>query len=225
MGWTGKNISRGFSYADEKALIQDVLSWPGGGEFTASLLQLSRQGSVWYAAVQFLPADPGHFADHAYYVADPIDGSITWAAVILTSRSGYDFMYKDLEESMGPYKCSAPASLINKLSPLKDGTTGAADIIRAWRGSALAQQVLQKKVRGLKDGDVINLKDAARFPCFGNLSVFKKVSGVGASIYRGYRSVNDVAEGLSVGFCRLTSRDLMGYGFEKISPASVPVNG
>ena len=224
MGWTGNYIGSNFSYADEKKIIQDLFVWTDQSELTGSLVQLSKQGSTWYAAVKYLPADPNKFADHPYYLADPADGSITWAAVILTSRSGSEFMYKDLEESMGPYECSAPISLVNKLSPLKEGADGCANNVRSWRDNCVAKQAQQKALRSLKDGDVISLADAVSFPGLGRLRVFKKVSAFGRGVYRGYRSVADVARDFPVGFCRLTPRDLLSCGFEKLSPGSLTPN-
>ena len=87
MGWFGTVIDKDFQYSDEKALIRDSLTWTSG-DFVASIEQLSKVGSEWYAAIKFTPReDIGLFEDHNYYVSDIIDGSITWAAIIGVRRS------------------------------------------------------------------------------------------------------------------------------------------
>mgnify|MGYP006109258281 CR=1 FL=1 len=222
MGWTGNYISSNFSYADEKKLIQDLFTWPGESEYAASLLQLSKQGSAWYAAVQFLPADPDKFAGHPYYLADPIDGSITWAAVILTSRSGSEFMYKDLEESVGPNECKAPLSLLKKLSPLKENVTDNPGIWAGrWRDKCIDAANGKKQAKSLKDGYVIKLGRPMIFSGWGDLSIFKKETMFGSNLYRGYRTEGDVVNGRSVGLCRLPTRHLVDYDFSIISPDSI----
>ncbi len=45
-----------------------------------------------------------------------------WAAICLVrynprDREGYIFGYKDMEESMGPYECDCPASILDLLTP------------------------------------------------------------------------------------------------------------
>ena len=222
MGWTGNYISSNFSYADEKKIIQDLFTWTGESEYAGSLLQLSKQGSAWYAAVKYVPADPDKFADHPYYLADPADGSITWAAVILTSRSGREFMYKDLEESMGPSACLAPVSLIKKLSPLKENVPNNPGIWASrWRDKCIDAANGKKQAKSLKDADVIKLGRPISFSGWGDLFIFKKETMCGSNLYRGYRTEEDVANGRSVGLCRLPARYLVDYGFCIISPASI----
>jgi hypothetical protein len=61
-------------------------------------------------------------------VPDP-DGAVRYIGVILTkrdsqSRDGYDFGYKDIDESMGPNKCDCPLRILRSASPYKPDAKG-----------------------------------------------------------------------------------------------------
>jgi len=224
MGWFGTVIDKDFQYSDEKALIRDSLTWTSG-DFVASIEQLSKVGSEWYAAIKFTPReDIGLFEDHNYYVSDIIDGSITWAAIIGVRRSSdggvCDLMQKHVEESMGPVSSwsRAPISLIEKLSPLKPDADGDSVIwIERWRSRCREHHERRVKVGSLKDGAVIKLANALSFTNVGELAVFKK-DPLGKNSWLGYRNLDDFDRGFSVARCILRQADILRAGFFEVIP-------
>ncbi|MDA8663978.1 hypothetical protein N9L66_03350 [Porticoccaceae bacterium] len=224
MGSISTVIDKDFQYSDEKALIRDSLTWTSD-DFIASIEQLSKVGSAWYAAIEFTPReDVGLFEDHHYYVSDSKDGSITWAAIIGVHRSTYGgvcyFGRKSMEESMGPVSSwsRAPISLIEKLSPLKPDADGDSVIwIERWRSRCCEHHERRAKVGSLKDGAVIKLANALSFPNVGELTVFKKVS-LGKNSWLGYRNLDDLDRGFSVARCILRQADILRAGFFEVIP-------
>lgn len=91
-------------------------------------------GRVFYAAVE-TPVRPGE----------------VWAYIVLTSwSSGYfNFSYKDMDETMGPWECSAPAKVLDALTPTDN------KYALEWREKARLLVEQRKAVRGLKDGDQV----------------------------------------------------------------------
>ena len=58
--------------------------------------------------------------DRCPYVADA-DGSHRYILVVLTTRSGGEFTYKDIGETAGPVEKDCPERLLKAASPFKDG--------------------------------------------------------------------------------------------------------
>ncbi|WP_414463336.1 DUF6927 domain-containing protein [Hyphomicrobium sp. DY-1] len=58
--------------------------------------------------------------DRCPYVTEP-DGSHRYILVVLTSRSGGEFTYKDLGETAGPVEKDCPERLLRAASPFKEG--------------------------------------------------------------------------------------------------------
>ena len=58
-----------------------------------------------------------------------------WIAVFLTrrARDEYDFGYKDMEESMGPYEAHCPKRIIDRASPLRNTTPDENNFALNWR--------------------------------------------------------------------------------------------
>lgn len=81
------------------------------------VLKSTMKGSTYYAAVQMLmrreKKENGEFVDI------PIENGIVFAAVLLTqvdSKSYYNFSYKDMDETCGPYYYECPESILALLS-------------------------------------------------------------------------------------------------------------
>jgi hypothetical protein len=93
-------------------------------------------------------------ADNAVYEVDQF-GRYVFAAVILTSRSGGEWCYKDMEEGMGPCEATAPKKLLDLLS----STTK--DYALDWRKRCLESATL--KSRKVAHGDTIKLGQPLTF--------------------------------------------------------------
>ena len=66
------------------------------------VLKSSMVGTTYYAAVK--------------------KGDIVFAAVFLTSTDGWDFGYKDMDETVGPYYYDCPQSILKLLTPTDNET-------------------------------------------------------------------------------------------------------
>jgi hypothetical protein len=121
MGWTEyhaqKQYKNGKFFIDRKAecdkLFNDsMVTWDDDrkviGKF--EVLKSSMVGSTYYAAVKRTK-----FATET----EPEISSV-FAAICLTStnvKDYYNFAYKDMDESCGPYQCDCPKSILDLLTP------------------------------------------------------------------------------------------------------------
>lgn len=137
------------TYAEERAEIERLCTFETDTRNFAPV-QLSKVGSVWYAAVKVLPK-VGATLDQNAFQPDP-DGGYTFAVVFLTSRRDGEWGYKDMDETMGPNESKAPVSLLRKLSNLKDPDGYAT----AWRERCM--RWAESKPPALKTGDVIRTR-------------------------------------------------------------------
>lgn len=129
-------------------------AWDGGRKYP---VLISHQGSVWYAAIRFDPAEgrlPTGLDATGSFETDAT-GGYTFAAIFLTTRDGAGWGYKDMDETMGPCEAQAPMKLIDLLSP----TTS--EWARAWRQRC--RDHAARATRPLKPGDVIRLDEPLRF--------------------------------------------------------------
>jgi hypothetical protein len=122
-------------------------------------------GSVVYMLVEQrykIDLPPEHFEKNTY-IPDP-DGTVRAIAVFLTKSNkrasdGYDFGYKDMDESMGPVEKSCPKRIIDKASPLRDPTGWAGQ----WRAACLERIEKRKGKVKLQPGMKIKLEHSVRF--------------------------------------------------------------
>lgn len=161
MGWTFFS-SNGRSRVE---LVKKELEYETD-HFTQKVLDHSEVGSTVYLLVERRPKPGVKWEPNATYVNDD-DGAFRWIAVFLTkfdphARDGYNFGYKDLEESMGPLERQCPKRIITAASPLRDETKGYA---AKWRQACLEN--LRKKAEAranpLRDGTKIKLNRPVRF--------------------------------------------------------------
>ena len=175
MGWTvyyRQNSPR--TYAAEKAEILNLFSVTDAAAakgISMDVLQASKVDSTWYVAVKVT----GRGDSAAPYVTDA-DGTYVAAAVILTSRKNGEWGYKDMTETMGPRESKAPATLLAKLSPLRDGDGNGA-FARRWRADC---EEYANRVKP-KHGDRIKLAEPVTFPRLKGQSV--KVTEVECTYY------------------------------------------
>jgi hypothetical protein len=108
--------------------------------------------------------------DSEVYVPDA-DGNVVALLVFklsLAPHDHYNFGYKDMDESMGPYRCEAPLSIIAKCSPLRDtiGPQPEYSSLRSateYRARCRAVAASKAKKRSLKPGDVVTLPEPLTF--------------------------------------------------------------
>lgn len=104
MGWTSTRL-----YGKTKDYFTENLTWEDDKKKTEVLAISVVKRSVVYAAVHVTPKDTNE-PDYVY------------AAVILVKyapKSDYNFHYKDMDETCGPYKAECPRKILELLSPLK----------------------------------------------------------------------------------------------------------
>ena len=71
------------------------------------------------------------------------------------SKTGENFGYKDMEESMGPYEDDCPGSILDLLSPTDN------EYAQEWRQRCRAR--LARRARKLEHGDRVRLKTPVKF--------------------------------------------------------------
>ena len=163
MGWTV--YSRWTSPEDRAAERAEVIrlytAITAEAPYTAECLMASRVGATWYMAVRLAPK-PGRRIPERWLAeyARAADGSITYAAVVLTSRQGGEWGYKDLSEGLGPYEAKAPLKLLALLSPLiPDNDRFAAD----WRERVRAHHAAKRERVKIAPGDRFEVGTSFRF--------------------------------------------------------------
>lgn len=129
MGWTSYTAMyyKKNGTIDRKAECDYEINRCGGNV----VLKSAMVGSVYYAAVM------------------TISTGEVWAAVFLTSVDGNEFFYKDMDESVGPYDCKCPKSILNLLTPTDN------EHANTWRESCLEYHKKansQKAFKNIKEG-------------------------------------------------------------------------
>jgi hypothetical protein len=116
-----------------------------------------------------------HEPESKVYVPDA-DGMIRALlvyAIKSVPKDHYNFGYKDMEESMGPYGCPAPMSIIAQCSELQDPIGPLPEYsslknARDYRAGSAAHAARMKLKRGLKPGNKVMLAAPANYggiPC------------------------------------------------------------
>ena len=109
MGWTFYHVDAWNGKIDRKAECDALYTW--NNEQTGDscrVLKSSMVGSTWYGACER---------------TRPNEKPYVFAGVCLTSvdrRAGFDFGYKDMDESEGPCERECPVSILNLLSHRDD---------------------------------------------------------------------------------------------------------
>jgi hypothetical protein len=113
------------------------------------------------------------------------DGTYRGIAVIAIkstpkAKDGYNFGWKDMSESEGPYGCPAPKSIIAAASKLKPLPAGIPDnefnALRSatnYRLGSIASADLKAKKRGLRNGDTIVLAKKIKYVGAGERDTFQ----------------------------------------------------
>lgn len=122
MGWTGQHATYYKKGTVDRKAECDAYFMEGLNAGHYNVLKSALVGSVYYAAVQTLKRNTGRKDENGNFIIEdiPEDERETWAAVFLTSvnsRDYFNFMYKDMSETMGPCEDRCPASILKLLSP------------------------------------------------------------------------------------------------------------
>ena len=134
MGWTSYNANHYNSKGnvDVLAEVNSILNWENDTH-KCEVLKSSRHGSTVYSAVKSTNKTNGFEA--------------VWAAIFLTSvnnKNYYNFSYKDMDETCGPYYYDCPKSILDLLTP----TTS--EYANNWRNAC--RENIEKKAEQRKNG-------------------------------------------------------------------------
>lgn len=145
MGWTSyhaKHYTRR-GEIDRKSECDEVFTENGeNGKW--EVLKSSMHGSTYYAAVRR---------------TRPSGESYVFAAVCLTSVDSsdyFDFSYKDMDESMGPYSYDCPLSILDLLSPTEN------EYALAWRERCRSKAKSRNSLSNLPIGTTIEFEFAGK---------------------------------------------------------------
>ena len=109
MGWTEYHAScYKNGKVDRKAEMDNMFNWEDENR-KCEVLKSSMVGSTYYAAVKSLNKTNGY--------------ECVWAAICLTNtnmREYFNFAYKDMDETCGPYKHDCPKGILDLLSPTEN---------------------------------------------------------------------------------------------------------
>ena len=128
MGWTSYHASH-YKYAKGNRTIDrkaecDAYFMEGLNKGHYNVLKSAMVGSTYYAAVQIMKKYLGEDENGKSIYEDlPENERHTFAAIFLTStdmKDYYNFAYKDMSESMGPYKYDCPKGILDLLPPTEN---------------------------------------------------------------------------------------------------------
>lgn len=148
MGWTSYHASyyKRDGSVDRKAEC-DAYFMEGLNAGQFEVLKSVMVGSVYYAAVRNLKRCVGKDEAGNRIYQDVQDAPI-WAAVFLTKtdrKDYFNFCYKDMDETMGPYYFNCPLSILKLLSPT-DNTSA-----NEWRERCKAEAEQKKSPSALSN--------------------------------------------------------------------------
>lgn len=155
-----------------------------------------------------------HEPDSKVYVPEA-DGTVRTIAVIAIknqprARDGFNFGYKDMTETMGPYGNEAPLSIIAKASPLQDpiGPQPRFSSLRSateYRERSRAKAEAKAAKRGLKPGAKVTLAKPLSFG--GSMQQTFMVERARIQGRKGMSTVFRAENGL---LCGITANQLIG---------------
>ena len=140
MGWTSYHATHYKKGAVDRKAECDAYFMEGLNRGCYDILKSSMVGSVYYAAVKPLKRYSKDDDGNKIVVDIPIKEQQVFAAIFLTSTDNKDyfnFSYKDMDETMGPYKYDCPKGILNLLTPTDN------EYANNWR--AKCREQLEKK--------------------------------------------------------------------------------
>lgn len=124
MGWTEYRATHYKNGKVDRKAECDAYFLEGLNKGFYDVLKSSMVGSTYYAAVKPLKKSGGKDDSGEYiYIDIPENEQRIFGVVFLTStniKDYYNFAYKDMDESCGPYQCDCPKGILDMLSPTEN---------------------------------------------------------------------------------------------------------
>lgn len=141
MGWTGYHATHYKNGKIDRKAECDAYFMEGLNRGHFNVLKSSMVGNTYYAAVSPLKKSNGKNENGDYiYIDIPESERVVFGVVFLTSidtKDYYNFSYKDMDETCGPYKYDCPKGILDLLTPTEN------EYANAWRKQCYAK--LEKK--------------------------------------------------------------------------------
>ena len=134
MGWTGiRNTMGQDSSKARRDLVDHEIETCWGGY---RVVKSAMHNSTYYAAIK-------HPKGHVF------------GLVVLTEVRGSEFLYKEMDETMLPYRYDCPVTILNLLSPTDNESS------TEWRERCKAQHTLQKEWAAIKSTPNVHIQVTA----------------------------------------------------------------
>lgn len=121
MGWTEMRATHYKNGKVDRKAECDGYFLEGLNKGFYDVLKSSMVGSTYYAAVKPLKKSGGKDDNGEYiYIDIPVNEQRVFGVIFLTStnmKDYYNFAYKDIDESCGPFQCDCPKGILDLLSP------------------------------------------------------------------------------------------------------------
>lgn len=142
MGWTSYHATHYKNGKIDRRAECDAYFMEGLNRGHYDVLKSAMVGSTYYAAVQGLRRYLGK-DENGTYIYEPIPENkrITFGVVFKTStdmKDYYNFSYKDMDETCGPYERDCPKGILDLLSPTDN------EFANEWRKACYAN-IAKKK--------------------------------------------------------------------------------
>ena len=135
MGWTGiRNTIAVDSSKARRDLVDHEIETSWGGY---RVIKSAMKGSTYYGAIQ-------HPSGNVF------------GLVVLTSIAGNEFMYKEMDESMGPYSYDCPACILKALDPTNDETSN------TWRERCMERNNRTQLWKQVKETPGVHIRVTAQ---------------------------------------------------------------
>ena len=204
MGWTFYHKPKGIKAVDS-------IKGEFGAESAKNIVAMTATREAVFIVKQY------HEPDSKVYVPDA-NGNIRALLVFKIKsvpKDQYNFGYKDMTETMGPYGCPAPMSIIAQCSELQDPIGPQPEYsslknARGYREGSAAHAARMKLKRGLKPGNKVVLPKPLLFrdiPCQRFTVEVCRVKG-----RKGMSTVFRAENGM---LCGVSARNLEGAVIEK----------
>ena len=159
MGWTSYHATHYKKGKIDRKAECDAYFMEGLNKGHFNVLKSAMVGSTYYAAVQPMLKSNGK-NENGEYIYEPIPENerTTFGIVFLTSADSkdyYNFSYKDMDESMGPYESECPKGILDLLSPTDN------EYAKQWRARCyenIAKKKNPNSLNKLPEGTVIKVK-------------------------------------------------------------------
>lgn len=143
MGWTSYHAEHYKNGKIDRKAECDAYFLEGLNRGFYEVPKSAMVGSTYYAAVNPLKKSGGMDENgNCIYVDIPKEEQRVFAVVFLTStnmKDYFNFSYKDMDESVGPYECDCPKSILDLLSQTDN------EYANEWRKACYERHANKKK--------------------------------------------------------------------------------